>query len=122
MARTVIVHVGAPKTGTSYLQDVLLRNRETLLRDAGILYPAERFDAHFLAALDLMQLPWGGLEQEAIGAWDRLAEEVRRTKAIIRRVAVEGVSFLISPGPQPVPAAHGRHFRVLAGTVHRGRP
>src|SRR5690606_11766738 len=43
----------------------------------GVNYPAERFDAHFLAALDLMQLPWAGLEQEAVGAWDRLAAQVR---------------------------------------------
>jgi len=55
---------------------VLFRNREMLL-EAGICYPADRFDAHFLAALDLMNLPWGGLETEAIGAWDRLAEQVR---------------------------------------------
>lgn len=74
--RRVLLHVGTPKTGTSYLQDVLFRNRRTLAA-AGILYPADRFDAHFLAALDLMRLPWGGLETEAIGAWDRLAEQVR---------------------------------------------
>ena len=48
-----------------------------LLGEHGILYPADRFDAHFLAALDLMRLPWGGLEREAVGAWDRLAAEVR---------------------------------------------
>ncbi len=76
-AKRVLLHVGTPKTGTSYLQDVLFRNRR-LLADRGILYPADRFDAHFLAALDLMRLPWGGLEDEAVGAWDRLAEEVRR--------------------------------------------
>ena len=75
-ARRVILHVGNPKTGTSYLQDVLFRNQETLRR-AGILYPAHRFDAHFLAALDLMQLPWGGLEGEAHGLWDRTAEQAR---------------------------------------------
>ena len=74
--RRVLVHVGTPKTGTSYLQDVLFRNQE-LLRAHDILYPADRFDAHFLAALDLMTLPWGGLETEAVGAWDRLAQEVR---------------------------------------------
>jgi len=74
--RRVLLHVGTPKTGTSYLQDVLFRNRRTLAA-AGILYPADRFDAHFLAALDLMRLPWGGLETEAIDAWDRLAEQVR---------------------------------------------
>ena len=77
MTKRVLLHVGTPKTGTSYLQDVLFRNRRRLA-DAGIRYPADRFDAHFLAALDLMRLPWGGLETEAIGAWDRLAADVRR--------------------------------------------
>jgi hypothetical protein len=76
VSKRVLLHVGTPKTGTSYLQDVLFRNRRTLA-SAGILYPADRFDAHFLAALDLMRLPWGGLEAEAVGAWDRLAERVR---------------------------------------------
>ena len=76
MSRRVLLHVGCPKTGTSYLQDVLFRN-QSVLREHDILYPADRFDAHFLAALDLMTLPWGGLETEAVGAWDRLAEQVR---------------------------------------------
>lgn len=76
MSTRVLLHVGTPKTGTSYLQDVLYRNRRTLAA-ANILYPADRFDAHFLAALDLMRLPWGGLEAEAVGAWDRLAARVR---------------------------------------------
>ena len=74
--KRVLLHVGTPKTGTSYLQDVLFRNRE-VLRGHGILYPADRFDGHFLAALDLMRLTWGGLETQAVGAWDRLAEQVR---------------------------------------------
>lgn len=76
MARTVIVHVGAPKTGTSFVQDLLFTERDRL-REAGVLYAADRFDAHFLAALDLLDLPWGGIEEEAVGAWDRLAGEVR---------------------------------------------
>ena len=76
MTKRVLLHVGTPKTGTSYLQDVLFRNRDHLATH-GILYPADRFDAHFLAALDLMRLPWGGLESEAVGAWDALAERVR---------------------------------------------
>ena len=76
MTKRVLLHVGTPKTGTSYLQDVLFRNRR-VLAGAHIQYPADRFDAHFLAALDLMRLPWGGLETEAVGAWDRLAAQVR---------------------------------------------
>jgi hypothetical protein len=76
MSRKVLLHVGTPKTGTSYFQDVLFRNREVLAA-AGIAYPASRHDSHFLAALDLMQLPWGGLQSDAIGAWADLAREVR---------------------------------------------
>ncbi|HET6625386.1 MAG TPA: hypothetical protein VFG63_03265 [Nocardioidaceae bacterium] len=74
--RKLLVHVGTPKTGTSFVQDLLFRHR-TSLAAHGILYPADRFDDHFLAALDLMELPWGGLEKEAVGAWDRLAAQVR---------------------------------------------
>lgn len=77
MSARVLLHVGTPKTGTSYLQDVLFRNRRRLA-DHGILYPAERFDGQFLAALDLMRMPWGGLEAEAVGAWDALAAAVRK--------------------------------------------
>lgn len=77
MSKRILLHVGTPKTGTSHLQDVLFRNRRRLALH-GLHYPAHRFDAHFLAALDLMRLPWGGLEQEAVGAWDRLADRVRR--------------------------------------------
>jgi hypothetical protein len=79
VTKRVLLHVGTPKTGTSYLQDVLFRNRR-MLAGHGIHYPADRFDAHFLAALDLMRLPWGGLETEAVGAWDRLAGSVRRSR------------------------------------------
>ncbi|MGL5824595.1 MAG: hypothetical protein ACRCYU_07140 [Nocardioides sp.] len=74
--RRVVLHVGTPKTGTSHLQDVLFRNRR-MLRSAGINYPGKRFDEHFLAALNLMRLPWGGLEHEAVGSWERLAGSAR---------------------------------------------
>ena len=77
MTKKVYLHVGTPKTGTSYLQHVLYHNRRMLHRH-GFHYPADRFDAHFLAALDLMRMPWGGLEAQAIGAWDTLAASVRR--------------------------------------------
>ncbi len=76
MTKKLLLHVGAPKTGTSALQDRLFHNPDPLA-EQGFVYPAERFDAHFLAALDLMELPWGGLEKQAVGAWDRLAEQIR---------------------------------------------
>ncbi len=76
MSERVLLHVGTPKTGTSFVQDLLFQHRDQLAA-GGVLYPADRFDAHFLAALDLMELKWGGLEQQAVGAWDRLAGQVR---------------------------------------------
>ena len=76
MTHKLILHVGAPKTGTSHMQDLLFRNPDALAAQ-GFVYPADRFDAHFLAALDLMELLWGGLEKQAVGAWDRLAEQIR---------------------------------------------
>ncbi len=76
VSRRVLLHVGTPKTGTSFVQDILFTHGETL-RERGILYAADRPDAHFLAALDLMQLPWGGLEREAAGTWEALAAQVR---------------------------------------------
>jgi len=72
--RKVVIHVGAPKTGTTLVQDLLHLNRH-LLRERGLLYPGERFDAHFLAALDLLGKKWGGLEKEAVGAWDAMVAE-----------------------------------------------
>ena len=45
MSQRVLLHVGTPKTGTSYLQHVLFHNRPKLRRH-GIVYPADRHDAH----------------------------------------------------------------------------
>lgn len=74
MPRRIWIHVGTPKTGTSAFQNALFTRRQELPA-AGFSYPGERFDAHFLAALELMDLPWGGLEHEAAGAWTRLVDE-----------------------------------------------
>ncbi len=72
-----VLHVGAPKTGTTYLQAVLWRNREQL-RAAGILYPLTRQAEHFAAALDLREMSWGGrVDGPWVGAWAPLADRMR---------------------------------------------
>ena len=38
MSRVVHLHIGAPKTGTTYLQDRLMRNAQTL-GEHGITFP-----------------------------------------------------------------------------------
>lgn len=74
----VFVHVGPPKTGTTFLQQVLWRNRETLRQD-GILYPAPSRAAHALAAADLRGALYNGYRNPAVpGSWDKVAVQVRQ--------------------------------------------
>ena len=77
MSRVVYLHVGAPKTGTTYLQDRLALNKASLARHA-VHYPLLLHASQFRAALDLLQMPWGGLQENVDGDWDALAARVRR--------------------------------------------
>lgn len=56
MARRVIVHLGLPKTGTTYLQAALWSNKDRL-RKAGVLLPGARHRRHLLASLDIREDP-----------------------------------------------------------------
>lgn len=76
LSRTVHLHVGLAKSGTSYLQRMLRRNKD-LLRESGVLYPGERWNSHFLAALDVRGVDLHGhTYPESPGAWRRLVDEV----------------------------------------------
>jgi hypothetical protein len=67
------VHIGAPKTGTTYVQSVLWANREQLAAD-GVLYPYEHEKQHFPAMLDLRERGWGGHPPGYWrGTWDSVA-------------------------------------------------
>ncbi len=77
MTRRVYLHVGAPKTGTTYLQDRLALNRGELAKH-GVHYPLGLHASHFRPALDLIDLSWGGQREGARGEWDRLMDRVRR--------------------------------------------
>lgn len=73
----VFLHVGAPKTGTTFVQTVLFHHRDQL-RQLGVLYPAERYDDHFFAAVDLQDLDFSGEHRpEAAGRWEEVAAQVR---------------------------------------------
>ena len=74
----MFVHVGVPKTGTTYLQDRLWRNRDVALRTGGLLYPGDAIDDHFHAAVHLQPgryLDW--VDPAQAGAWPRLVDAVR---------------------------------------------
>lgn len=72
----VFFHIGAPKTGTTFLQDVLVRNKKAL-RANGLFYPG-RNGTHVMAALDLRNLEFKGHRYaEADRAWPRLVNAIK---------------------------------------------
>lgn len=72
MSARVFVHLGAPKSGTSYLQQILWGN-EQRLADHGVLLPGNR-QAHYEAMGDLRRGLWH--DPGAAWTWDRLASAV----------------------------------------------
>ncbi len=78
VARRVFLHIGAPKTGTTYLQGVLDLNRDVLARQ-GVLYATGRssrdrvWATEELRGIDLSRHP----RRQAAGAWDRIVEQVK---------------------------------------------
>ncbi|CUR60352.1 conserved hypothetical protein [metagenome] len=83
MTRVVHLHIGAPKTGTTYVQDRLSLNVDQLAKH-GVSYPSRALgDAstfHFRAALDLLGQDWGGSPGHADGAWEAMVRKVRRQR------------------------------------------
>src|SRR3954452_21363946 len=80
MSRRVYVHVGAPKTGTTYLQDRLARNARSLAQHdvhvptgSSFVIPAT---FHFRAALDLLGQDWGGPPGHAAGSWETMVKRI----------------------------------------------
>jgi hypothetical protein len=68
----VFVHIGPPKTGTSFIQSVLFANKERLA-DQGVLVAGRSQGEVFTAGADLREKPSSGLRTH--GAWNRLATE-----------------------------------------------
>ena len=87
MTRRVYLHIGAPKTGTTYLQDRLALNASSLA-DHGIHFPSRSPMVspglfHFRAALDLLGQDWGGEPGHAVGNWPALMKRVRRRSGTV---------------------------------------
>jgi hypothetical protein len=80
--KRLYLHVGAPKTGTTYLQDRLALNAASLRRH-GYRYPTGPHGDMFLAALDLLDRPWGGMRPQAEGEWDTLVRRARRARGTV---------------------------------------
>ena len=76
MARRVYLHIGLPKTGTTYLQTLMWNNHE-VLAGQGILLPGDSRRQHLWASGVVREEP--NLERrspDAPASWDRLTAEV----------------------------------------------
>lgn len=73
----VFLHVGTPKTGTTFLQQIIWSQREKAASQ-GLTLPLSTFHDQFLATLDVRGL--GGRPPhppESEGAWNRLVNDAR---------------------------------------------
>jgi hypothetical protein len=77
--RRVYVHVGVPKSGTTFLQGTLA-NRRKQLRAAGVLYPQVGPESMFRAAVDVRRAhkSWGRDRSDVKGVWDQLCRKARQ--------------------------------------------
>lgn len=75
MARRVFFHIGAPKTGTTYLQRIMWHNR-VAMRDAGVLFAGEKFLDRVWATQTVrdMRQP----HEMAATAWTRTVDQIHR--------------------------------------------
>ena len=75
MTGKVFLHIGLPKTGTTYLQKALWLNKEALGK-AGLLLPGRHQRRHLLASLDIVGDPeLGSRPGNTESPWDDLVEE-----------------------------------------------
>jgi hypothetical protein len=95
----VFLHVGALKTGTTYLQQLLLSNRESLAGH-GLLFPGRSWGDQVLAAHDVVgQNRERGVGERAAGSWPTLVGEMLGHDG---RASVLSVEFLSFAGPRAV--------------------
>ena len=120
--RRLTVHIGAPKTGSTFLQRLLHGNRERLLREQGILYPEvslRGFGHHDLAFLLGGGYPDWAIPQDKSLA--TLAAELRTAVAAHRGdIILSSEDFYLYPQPEGLlrllhdsGALDGRELRIL---------
>lgn len=92
MATSVFLHIGLPKTGTTYLQDVLWDNRAALA-EKGVLLPGGRRFAAFHATQAIREVRrLAELSQEKQDVWPSMLSEI----AAHRGSAILSHEFLAS--------------------------
>lgn len=98
----VLLHIGEPKTGTTFLQDAMWANRSTL-RAHGVDLPGHHSYDQYRASRDLRNFRYDGTHPRGswVGEWDILAAEARHCD----RVAVISHEILMAAKPAQIARA-----------------
>ncbi len=114
MAERVYLHIGAAKTGTSYLQQMIWRNRE-VLEQQGVFLPGGSRRSQFDAVADLRGGMWSDRVLKA--TWDEVAAEVRETDG----VALLSEELLCGSDPQQIERVLTSLAPVPVHVIHSAR-
>ncbi|WP_249217065.1 DUF6752 domain-containing protein [Nocardioides palaemonis] len=76
MTQVLHLHVGGPKSGTTFVQHVLEHNR-AVLEEAGVLVAGPRLDLIHAAMAIRGDRRLADLPESAAGAWERVVDQVR---------------------------------------------
>src|SRR5262249_15775612 len=102
----VILHIGEPKTGTTFLQQVIWRNRATLAAQ-GVVLPGHHPQDHFRASQDLRGLK--KLASDPAGSWNGEWDILARQSKQAPKAAVISHDLFSPPAPELFPAADDEH-------------
>ena len=109
----IVLHIGAFKTGTSFLQHTLAANREAL-RDDGVLYPGEGKGSHFAAVREFARAPRAS--DDSTFSWSELVEQCVRWDGQAAILSAENLSLLRADTLAAVTSGFGDNpVRVVYG-------
>lgn len=95
----VYLHIGTPKSGTTYLQEICTLNRE-VLADRGVLWPGRRWDEQVRAIRDVLSFSPGG-ESSTLdrGGWAWLRDQIAGWRG---RAVLVSMEWLVHATPAQV--------------------
>lgn len=76
MAEKTFLHVGLPKSGTTYLQAVLAENKDRLAERSRLLFPGRNWMEQVKAVRDVRGQQGRGASPDDAGAWQSLVDEI----------------------------------------------
>lgn len=89
---TVCLHIGAMKSGTTFVQRILSKNKQLLL-EHGCLFPGERWGDQVMAVNDVSGTSPRGKKRRP-GAWDELTQEVMTFRGDTAVISMEALSMV----------------------------